>query len=81
MAARRPVDPGVLDRILAHPRWAIRYEVRLALVQNPHLPLDRALPLAALLRRQDARALAKAPDLRPPLRAVADWVASPTTRH
>ncbi|MBO6938859.1 MAG: hypothetical protein JJ863_28080 [Deltaproteobacteria bacterium] len=81
MASRRPIEPSVLEQILAQPRWAVRYEVRLALVQNPHLPLDRALPLAALLRRQDARTLAKAPDLRAPLREIAEWVATPATRH
>jgi len=81
MASRRPIDPAVLRQILAQPRWAVRYGVRLALVQNPHLPLDQALPLTALLRRRDARTLAAAPDLRAPLREVADWVATPATRH
>jgi hypothetical protein len=81
MASRRPIDPAVLEQILAQPRWAVRYAVRLALVQNPHLPLEKALPLTALLRRQDARTLAAAPDLRAPLREVASWVATPPTRH
>ena len=81
MASRRPIDPAVLAQILRQPRWAIRYEVRLALLQNPHLPLEAALPLAALLRRRDARALAAAPDLRGPLRDICRWVGTPATTH
>ena len=81
MASRRPIDPDVLLQILGHPRWAMRYAVRLACLQNPHLPLHAALPLAALLRPSDARTLASAPDLREALRIVCQWVAAPPTAH
>ena len=81
LAASRPIDSAVLRQILAQPRWAVRYPIRLAVVQNPHLPLEVALPLAALLRRSDARTLAAAPDLRAPLREVCQWVATPATAH
>tara|TARA_B100001750_G_scaffold200862_1_gene175324 strand:- start:540 stop:1283 length:744 start_codon:yes stop_codon:yes gene_type:complete len=81
LASRRPVDPEILRQILAQPRWAIRYEVRLAIAQNPHLPIELAVALGALLRRSDARTLAAAPDLRPALREVCRWVATPATTH
>lgn len=75
LCALRPVNPEVLRTVLREPRWVVRYAVRRALVQNPHLPLDLAIPLAALLRRTDARAFAEAPDLRPALREACAHVA------
>lgn len=70
LAALRPVNPEVLRNVLRSLRWAVRYPVRTTLMQNPFLALDLAIPLAALLRRSDARKFAQAPDLRPELRAA-----------
>lgn len=81
LASRRPIDPEVLRQILAQPRWAVRYAVRRGILQNPHLPLEVAMALAALLRRSDASSLAAAPGLRPALREVCQWAATPETAH
>ncbi len=75
LCALRPVNPEVLRTVLREPGWVVRYPVRRALIQNPHLPLDLAIPLAALLRRTDARTFADAPDLRPALREACAYVA------
>ena len=68
LAARRPIDPETLRVIFRSVRWAVRYPVRRALVQNPYCPLDLALRMALLLNASDARILAASPGLRPPLR-------------
>ncbi|MEM6954469.1 MAG: hypothetical protein AAF645_02240, partial [Myxococcota bacterium] len=68
LASRRPVPTDVLRTILADLRWALRYDVRLALVQNPYLELGLAVPLTACLRASDARAVERAASLRPEVR-------------
>ncbi len=68
LSATRPVDPKTLRCVFESVRWAIRYRVRRTLLQNPYFPLDLALRAAALLTATDARALARSPDLRTPIR-------------
>jgi len=79
VASRRPVHPDTLVAIFRSTRWVVRYRVRRALLQNPYTPLDVALQLVPHLNAQDARTLARAPDLRLPLRqACSRRVAWPT---
>lgn len=75
LAARRPVDPETLRIIFRSTRWAVRYPVRRALVQNPYCPLDLALRMVLLLNASDARTLASSPALRAPLREACARIA------
>lgn len=75
LAARRPIDPETLRIIFRSTRWAVRYPVRRALVQNPYCPLDLALRMVLLLNASDARLLASSPALRAPLREACARIA------
>ena len=72
--AARPAASPVLRAILDALPWCMHYQVRLALMQNPMLPLGLAVPLVASLRHPDAVALAKAGSLRPELRQASSLV-------
>lgn len=71
LAARRPCRPDVLQQIARTPRWSHRPRIRMALVLNPHTPLDVATPLVALLVRQELRLLATLTTVAPAVRALA----------
>lgn len=62
-AALRPVHEAVLRALYVHPRWFVRYGVRLALVQNPYLPSDLGCALVRTLLSQDAHAITVALEL------------------
>ncbi|MEM1414990.1 MAG: hypothetical protein AAGH15_08820 [Myxococcota bacterium] len=81
VAARRPAHPEALARIFRSPRWVLRYAVRLTLLQNPHCPADIAHACVALLRRSDAKKLARAPTLARSLRAACLRAARSPTLH
>jgi molecular chaperone DnaK len=53
MAALTDVDPKVLREIAANPDWSKRYEVALALVENPRAPLEVTMKLVDRLRTGD----------------------------
>lgn len=63
IASLRPVPAEVLREIFVHPRWFIRYPVRLALVRNPGLPTDLGMVLIRQILRQDALAIRDATEL------------------
>lgn len=71
IAAKRPVPEAILREVFVHPRWFVRYPVRLALVQNPNLPTDLGLALIRRLFSQDARMVAEATDLPVEIREAA----------
>ncbi len=54
--------PGVPERVVAaiaqHPRWAIRYNVRVALIRNPHTPIPVVLAFLPNLTLRDLKDLA-----------------------
>lgn len=60
----RKLTPEAVGAITAHPRWSIRYEVRLALIRHPATSLRSMLSLVGQVRRQDLAELAG--DLRMP---------------
>ena len=45
----------MLEAVSSHPRWALRYEVQLSLVQNPYTPTPLAVALAPFLNNTDLR--------------------------
>jgi len=51
IASRRPTVSEPLIAVLRSPRWICRYQVKLALVQNPHLDVERGLNLLVYLNR------------------------------
>lgn len=71
LAARRGVDAAVLREIYVHPRWFVRYPVRLSLVQNPGLPTSLGLAIVRSLLRQDADSIASNTMLADSLRQIA----------
>ncbi len=81
LCARRPVAAEVLREVFRNTRWVVRERVRRAIVKNPFAPLDVALALAAHLNEQDARAVARSPELAAELREACERVAGMTTIH
>ena len=71
MAARRPVEAGVLQAIHRHPRWSLRVMVRRALVRNPYTPPAIALSLLPLLGDAVAREVANDDALSPAVQDAA----------
>ncbi len=55
LAARRPVDPKVLQHIFDSPRWIPRYAIKRALVLNPYSPTSISIRLLGLLTSRDQR--------------------------
>jgi hypothetical protein len=49
IAARRPNMVDVLSLVARHPKWSSRYEVQLALAQNPYSPTRLAAAMAPFL--------------------------------
>ena len=45
ICSRRPNRPEVLTEVANHPRWINRYNVKLALAQNPHSPAAMTMQL------------------------------------
>jgi hypothetical protein len=61
-------SPAVLETIAAHPRWGVRYGVRVGLSRNPRTPLAAALGVLAQLKKPDLAAVAAHPRLAPAVR-------------
>jgi hypothetical protein len=70
LIARRPSRPEILAEIARSPRWVHRTRVRLALILNPAMPHELAVPLASLLLRHELRLVAESTQLSPVLRAA-----------
>lgn len=81
IASRRPIDPQSLVQIVRAPRWAVRYRVRLAIIQNPACPLDVALLLLPHVTTPDLGTLEASPDLRPTILEVARQLGAGSTLH
>lgn len=60
LCARRPVRPQVLVQVFQHPRWVLRYRIRLTLALNPYTPDDITLQLLPHLTPSDLRDVASA---------------------
>lgn len=67
LCAMRPVLAEVLREVFRSPKWIVRYQVKIALLLNPHTPLDVALQIAPHMTAQDLRRASAASDLSAPL--------------
>ena len=61
-------SPTVLGIVAAHPRWGVRYPLRLALCRNPRTPLERVLSHLPLLKKLDLESIASDARLKLPVR-------------
>lgn len=59
---------GIVNAIATHPKWSIRYPLRLALVRHPLISLSIALRFLSELRPTDFRELSNNPRLNPEVR-------------
>jgi len=51
--------PKIVEEIAAHPRWGLRYDIRLTLLRHSSLPVARALAILPGLKPQDAKAMSQ----------------------
>ena len=58
---RSDCAPRIVEAIASHPRWGLRYDIRLALLRNPSLSVARALAILPGLKPQDAQAISQDP--------------------
>ena len=65
---RRDCTPRIVEAIASHPRWGLRYDIRLALLRTASLPLARALGILPGLKPQDAQALSQDAAVSPEIR-------------
>ena len=64
--------PGVPERVVAaiaqHPRWAVQYNIRVALIRNPHTPVPVILAFLPNLTLRDLKDLVSLEGLSPHVR-------------
>jgi hypothetical protein len=58
-----------VEAIAAHPKWGLRYDIRMALLRQPSLPVGRALAILPELKPQDAQVLCEDPAVIPQVRS------------
>jgi len=76
---------GVPERVVAaiaqHRKWSCRYNVRMALVRNPHTPLPCLLAFLSQLNRNDLREIARTSELAVHLRKYIERELARTPGH
>lgn len=72
IASRRPTKPDILRRIVDHPKWFGRLEVRQALVMNPYNPTGISLKLLPTIGIRSLRRTHHGSKLHPILRDAAE---------
>jgi hypothetical protein len=70
LCARRPVAEQVLIQVFRHPRWIVRYRVRLALALNPYTPEPVTLQLLPHLAPHDLKEVQRSSDVSERVRAA-----------
>jgi hypothetical protein len=66
--AKSGVPERVVAAIAQHPRWAVQYRVRVALVRNPHTPIPVVLAFLPNLTLRDLKDLAELEGVSPHVR-------------
>ena len=67
--SRADCSPKIAGAIAAHPKWGLRYDIRMALLRQPNLPVARALAILPELKPQDAQSLCEDPAVIPQVRS------------
>lgn len=68
-ALNRPSSSGLLLNLLSkHPKWSMRYSLRLAMVRHPHVSLATAARFIPDLKQGDLRDIAHDPRANPEIR-------------
>ena len=68
-ALNRPdCSPRIVEAIATHPKWGLRYDIRLALLRHSSLSIGRALAILPELKPQDAKAISQDPAVIPEIR-------------
>jgi hypothetical protein len=62
------VTERVVAAIAQHPRWSVQYNVRVALVRNPHTPIPVVLAFLPNLTLRDLKDLAALEGISPHVR-------------
>jgi len=65
---RSDCPPKIVELIAAHPKWGLRYDIRLALLRHSSLPVARALAILPDLNPQEAQAMSQDPAVIPQVR-------------
>lgn len=79
--AKEGVPERVVAAIAQHPKWSCRYNVRMALVRNPHTPFPFLLALLSQLNRNDLREIAGTSELAVHLRKYIERELARTPGH
>jgi hypothetical protein len=66
--AKSGVPERVIAAIAQHPRWAVQYNVRVALIRNPHTPIPAVLAFLPNLTLRDLKDLAELEGVSPHVR-------------
>ena len=66
--AKPEVPERVVAAIAQHPKWSSQYNVRMALVRNPHTPAAAVLAFLPQLTANDLKEIAALPELSPHVR-------------
>ena len=59
LVSSETAKPEILTLVARHPKWGIRYPVRLSLARNRRTPVQTALGLLPLLKKNDLKGLAQ----------------------
>ena len=81
LCARRPLAEEILREVARSTRWIVRRRVRMAIVLNPHAPVDLGMRLASLLSRADRGLVARSAELSPDLRRACRGYSRPGPVH
>lgn len=74
ICSRRPNHPEVLEEVANNTKWSTRYQVKLALVQNPYAPSTVSLPLLPQLNTPHVERIAQTDNLPPQVLYMAEEV-------
>lgn len=78
---RQEASAAVVEQLAHHPKWSLRYDIRLALVRHPLTPLPRVLAFLPELTPQDLRLIASDHAMPSDRRAYVDQVAASRLRR
>ena len=68
LATSETTTSPVLATVARHPRWGVRYPIRVAICRNPQTPTRVSLPLLPMLKKHDLRTVSREPRIPAPVR-------------